>query len=188
MEFAVELSPLEHEQPVSKFSREHVAFNLEAMDADLVSSPLGRNQILEEGQVVLEPIVLVLEGLDLRGKLTLRGLLDLQARLARIGNRAQPRGLALEPRHRFAQASELGLQLASVEAGKSAAGIVHPGSQGQRERQENKHAQPTPIPSDVSLNRHPGRRYSEALAELLEHLQHSILRRVRARPPDGRGP
>src|SRR5882724_3628458 len=78
VELAIKLSSLEHEQPIAKLPGKYVAFNLEAMNADFLAATFGRNEIFEEGEILLETIVLVFERLHLRGELNLRRLFDLQ--------------------------------------------------------------------------------------------------------------
>src|SRR5690349_12082479 len=172
VKFTVELAPLQDQQAVTELAREHVAFDLEPVNADFLAAPLGRDEVFEKSEILLETVVLVFERLHLGGKLDLRRLLDLQARLARVGDGAQSRGLALEPGHGFAKPPELVLELAAIKTGKTAPGIVHPGRQGERERQEHEHPEPAPVPGDVRLHGHLRGRNSEALAELLEQLEH----------------
>src|SRR6266571_9451470 len=189
VKLAVKPAPLEDEQPVAKLAGQDVALDFEAVDTDFLAASLARDEIFEKSKIFLEPVVLVLERLHLRSKLGLRGLLDLQARLTGVGDRAQPRSLALEPTHRFAKPGEFVLQLAAIETGETTPRVVHPRRQGKREREEHQHSKPAPVPSDVRLDRHLRRRNPKALAELFEEFGHRILRRrVRAQWPDARDP
>src|SRR5438309_6434424 len=181
VELAVKPASLEDEQPVAKLAGKHVALDFEAVDTDLLAASLARDEIFEKGKIFLEPVVFVFERLHLRGKLGLRRLLDLQARLTGVGDRAQSRSLALEPPHRFAKPGEFVLQLATIETGETTPGVVHPRRQRKRKREKHQHSKPSPVPSDVRLDRHLRRRNSEALADLFEKLGHWILR------PTGQG-
>ena len=189
MELAVKPASLEDEQPVAKLAGKHVTLDFEAVDTDFLAASFAGDEIFEKGQILLESVVFVFERLHLRGKLGLRSLFDLQARLTGVGDRAQPRGLALEPPHRFAKPGEFVLQLATIETGETTPGVVHPRGQRKREREEHQHSKPAPVPSDVRLDRHLRRRNPETLAELFEELGHWILRRrVRAQWPDAKDP
>src|SRR5262252_8446200 len=79
VKLSVELSALEHEEAVAKFSGEHVPLDLEAVDADFVPAPFGGDHVLEERQVFFKAVVLVLKGLHLSRELRLRRLFDLQS-------------------------------------------------------------------------------------------------------------
>src|SRR6266702_1815414 len=172
----------------SLLSWEHVALDLEAVNAHLVAPTLARHEIFEKGKILLEPVVFVLEHLHLGGKLHLRRLLDLEARFARVGDRAQPRRLGFEPRHGIANPREVALQFAAVEAGEPPSRVVHPRRHGKRKRKEYEHSEPAPIPGDVGLDRHLRRRNPEALLEPLEQSRHrSPTGRVRAQSQAAKG-
>jgi hypothetical protein len=67
VELTVKSPPLKDQEPVAVLARKHVALDPEAMDADLLAATFARNEILEESKFFPEPVVLVLQGLDLGG-------------------------------------------------------------------------------------------------------------------------
>src|SRR5258706_4544962 len=155
MEFPVESAALQNEQPVPVFPGKHVALDFKAVDAHLVATPLGRHEVLEEGQVLLEPVVLILEVLYLGGELGLRGLLDLEPRLAGVDYRAQPPCFTLQARHGFTQPCEIVFKLATIEPRESPPRVVRPRSHSERKGKKYQHPHSTPVPGHVCPHRHP---------------------------------
>src|SRR5438477_6939793 len=157
-----------HEQQVvAVFAGQHIGLDLEAVDRKRVGAArLRREHALESGQLLAHLRVLLLEDPDLLRELLLRRALDRQAALGRIGDRAQALELGLRRRELARRHRELALDLALIEAGEAPAGVVDPRRGGGRDGEQQREAEPPPVPRQVRIHRNARRRDAEALADL----------------------
>src|SRR6478736_5988074 len=155
----------EKKQPVAVFARQYVRNHLEAVDRERIAGARLRGEhALECAQFLTQARIVLLEGTDLLGELLLRSALDGEPAVGGVGHGAQPLELRARGVQLAADATELLLDLAAVEAGEAPAGVVDPGRRSGRNTKQRRDAEPAPIPRQRVVNFDTRRGDAEAAA------------------------
>src|SRR6185436_7745724 len=140
-------------QPVAVFARQYVRYHLEAVNGRCIAGARVRGDHgLECAQFLTQARIVLLERADLLGKLLLRGALDGEPAVGGIGYGAQPLELRARGVQLAADAAELLLHLAAVEAGKTPSGIVDPGRRNGGNAEQCRDPEPAPVPRQRAVN------------------------------------
>src|SRR5687768_1899112 len=171
LEAAAEVAPApvsggQQEQPVAVFPRQYVRNDLELVDGEGLSVTFFRcEHVLHHRELFAHAHVLLLERAHLLGELLLRGALDRDAAVGRVGDRAQARELGARRVELGLHAGQLLNHLAAVEAGEAPPRVVDPVGRGARDAEQDGDARPAPVPRNLRLHLDARRGDAEALAD-----------------------